>query len=90
MAFATANKLKVAPRSGGHSYTGASTANGTMVLDLRQLPGDVSFDAATGQVTVTPATGLYEMHQALAAVGRGIPTGTCPTVGAAGHARAAG
>lgn len=90
MAFATANKLRVAARSGGHSYTGASTANGTMVLDLRQLPGDVSFDAATGQVTVTPATGLYEVHQALAAVGRGIPTGTCPTVGAAGHALGGG
>lgn len=90
MAFAAANKLKVAPRSGGHSYTGASTANGTMVLDLRQLPGDVNVDAATGQVTVTPATGLYEVHQALAAAGRGIPTGTCPTVGAAGHALGGG
>src|SRR6185437_10225379 len=40
MAFAAAHNLKVAPRSGGHSYIGASTANGTMVLDLRQLPGD--------------------------------------------------
>ncbi len=90
MAFAAANKLKVAPRSGGHSYTGASTANGTMVLDLRQLPGDVNFDAASGLVTVTPATGLYEVHQALAAVGRGIPTGTCPTVGAGGHALGGG
>jgi FAD/FMN-containing dehydrogenase len=59
-------------------------------LDLRQLPGDVNYDAATGHVTVTPATGLYAMHQALAAAGRGIPTGTCPTVGAAGHALGGG
>ncbi|OBJ23645.1 FAD-binding oxidoreductase [Mycobacterium sp. 1245801.1] len=90
MAFAAAHNLKVAPRSGGHSYTGASTANGTMVLDLRQLPGDANYDAATGQVTVTPATSLYTMHRTLAAAGRGIPTGTCPSVGAAGHALGGG
>ena len=70
MAFAAAHNLKVAPRSGGHSYVGASTANGTMVLDLRQLPGEINYDAATGQVTVTPATSLYAMHEVLAAAGR--------------------
>ena len=90
MAFAAANNLKVAPRSGGHSYVGASTANGTMVLDLRQLPGEINYDAATGLVTVTPATSLYAIHEALAAAGRGIPTGICPTVGAAGHALGGG
>ena len=90
MTFASANNLKVAPRGGGHSYVGASTANGAMVLDLRQLPGDINYDAATGLVTVTPATSLYAMHQVLAAAGRGIPTGTCPSVGAAGHALGGG
>lgn len=90
MAFATANNLKVAPRAGGHSYVGASTANGAMVLDLRGLPGGIDYDAATGLVTVTPATDLYDLHQALAAAGRGIPTGTCPTVGVAGHALGGG
>jgi FAD/FMN-containing dehydrogenase len=90
MAFAAANNLKVAPRGGGHSYVGASTANGAMVLDLRQLPGGIDYDAATGQVTATPATSLYAMHQVLAAAGRGIPTGTCPSVGAAGHALGGG
>lgn len=44
-----------------------------MVLDLRQLAGDVNYDAATGNVTVTPATSLYAMHQTLAAAGRGYP-----------------
>jgi FAD/FMN-containing dehydrogenase len=90
MGFAAAHNLKVAPRSGGHSYVGASTANGAMVFDLRQLPGDINYDASSGQVTVTPATSLYAMHQALFAAGRGIPTGTCPSVGAAGHALGGG
>ena len=90
MAFAAVHNLKVAPRGGGHSYVGASTANGVMVLDLRQLPGDITYDAATGSVTAAPATTLYALHQALAAAGRGIPTGTCPTVGTAGHALGGG
>ena len=90
MAFAAAHNLKVAPRSGGHSYIGASTANGAMVFDLRQLPGGVNYDAASGRVTATPATSLRDLHQALAAAGRGIPTGICPTVGAAGHALGGG
>ncbi len=59
MAFAAAHNLKVAPRSGGHSYIGASTANGAMVFDLRQLPGGINYDAASGRVTATPATSLY-------------------------------
>ncbi len=90
MAFAAANGLKVAPRSGGHSYLGASTANGALVLDLRPLPGGISYDAGTGLVTVTPATDLYALHQTLAEAGRGIPTGTCPSVGTAGHALGGG
>lgn len=90
MAFATSNKLHVAPRSGGHSYTGASTANGAMVFDLRRLPGGVDYDAASGRVTAPAATHLWELHQVLAAAGRGIPTGICPTVGAAGHALGGG
>jgi FAD/FMN-containing dehydrogenase len=90
MAFAAAHNLKVAPRSGGHSYIGGSTANGAMVLDLRQLTGDINYDASTGQVTVTPATSLYAIHQTLAGAGRGIPTGTCPSVGASGHALGGG
>lgn len=84
LAFAAANKLKVAPRAGGHSYTGASSANGAMVLDLRGLTGGVNFDSASGTVTVPAGTTLYAVQQALASAGRSIPTGSCPTVGAAG------
>jgi hypothetical protein len=90
MAFAASHNLKVAPRSGGHSYIGASTANGALVFDLRQLPGGINYDPASGRVTAAPATSLWDLHQTLAASGRGISTGICPTVGAAGHALGGG
>ena len=90
MAFAASHNVKVAPRSGGHSYIGASTATGALVFDLRQLPGGIAYDAASGRVTAPPATSLWDLHQTLAASGRGIPTGICPTVGAAGHALGGG
>ena len=41
-------------------------------------------------VTVTPATNIYAVHQALANAGRAIPSGTCPTVGIAGLALGGG
>ncbi|ARG55893.1 FAD-binding protein [Mycobacterium kansasii] len=84
VAFAAANKLKIAPRGGGHSYIGASAAAGAMVIDLRGLTGGVNFDSATGNVTMPAATDLYAVQQALAGAGRAIPTGSCPTVGVGG------
>ncbi|VAZ82348.1 putative FAD-linked oxidoreductase YvdP [Mycobacterium persicum] len=84
VAFAAANKLKIAPRGGGHSYIGASAAAGAMVIDLRGLTGGVNFDSATGNVTMPAATELYAAQQALAGAGRAIPTGSCPTVGVGG------
>lgn len=50
MAVAAAHNLKVAPRSGGHSYMGASTANSALVCDLRQLPGGSWRPALPGRV----------------------------------------
>ncbi|WP_068178869.1 FAD-dependent oxidoreductase [Mycobacterium sp. UM_CSW] len=89
VAFATANGLKIAPRGGGHSYIGASSPNGAMVIDLRGLPGAVNVDGA-GNATVTPATTLYAVHQGLAGAGRAIPTATYPSVGIGGLALGGG
>lgn len=89
VAFATANGLKIAPRGGGHSYIGASSSSGAMVIDLRGLPGGVNVDGA-GNATVTPATTLYAVHQGLAGAGRAIPTATYPTVGIGGLALGGG
>lgn len=84
VAFAAANKLKIAARGGGHSYIGASAAAGAMVIDLRGLTGGVNFDSATGNVTMPAGTELYAVHQVLAGAGRAVPTGSCPTVGVGG------
>jgi len=88
VAFATANRLQIAPRGGGHSYIGASTAANAMVLDLRGLPGGAQLDG--GNVTVTPATNLSALQQACAGAGRAVPVGTCPTVGIGGSALGGG
>ncbi|MGZ8178184.1 FAD-binding oxidoreductase [Williamsia sp. SKLECPSW1] len=76
--------LRVAVRSGGHSYVGTSTTTGTLVLDLRRLPGGVAIDASTRLVTVTPGTTLGQVQRALAPAGLSLPVGICPTVGTGG------
>lgn len=82
MKFASDHGLQVSARAGGHSYVGASAASGTLVLDLRALR---SFRyAADHTVRVDSGLGLYDVKRQLADRGRAIPTGTCPTVGAAG------
>lgn len=83
MHFAGQFDLQVSPRGGGHSYVGASAANGTLVLDQRPLHG-VQYDPVSRTVLVSAGASLYAVKAHLAAYGRGIPTGTCPTVGSAG------
>jgi FAD/FMN-containing dehydrogenase len=90
VAFAANNGVQVAARSGGHSYIGASAANGVMVVDLRQLPGGVSYDGDSGVATISAAANLDSVDTALAAQGRLIPSGSCPTVGLAGLALGGG
>lgn len=84
VAFAASNGVQVATRSGGHSYIGASAANGVMVIDLRQLPGDTAYDDESGLATIPAAADLGSVQTTLAAQGRLIPSGSCPTVGVAG------
>lgn len=80
--------LRVAVRSGGHSYIGASTTDGAVVLDLRRLPGGTVVDAET--VTVTPGSRLGQLQRTLAQTGRSVPVGMCPTVGVGGSALGGG
>lgn len=79
--FARRHGLRLRPRSGGHSYVGASSGNGVLQVDLRRLDA-----VGVGSETVTVGAGalLADVHEALDAHGRSLPTGTCGTVGVAG------
>jgi FAD/FMN-containing dehydrogenase len=83
LAFAQKYEIPIRPKAGGHSYVGASCATGAMVISVSRLTA-VSYDSSTQTASVGAGAKLYPVHAALAAHGRTIPTGTCPTVGAAG------
>jgi FAD/FMN-containing dehydrogenase len=71
--FAARNNVKIAARSGGHSYIGASTATSAMVIDLRQLAGEITYDDGSELATISAAGQLDSVQTALAARGRSVP-----------------
>jgi len=79
--FARQHGLVVRPRSGGHSYVGASSGNGVIQLDTTRMS---AVTVGSGSVTVQAGARLYDVHAALEAHGRTLPTGSCPTVGVSG------
>jgi FAD/FMN-containing dehydrogenase len=81
--FARRFDLAARPRAGGHSYVGASTVDDGLVIDVGRLDR-TRFEAGSDHAIVGAGARLYDVHAALARHGRSIPTGTCPTVGAAG------
>ncbi|MFE5775936.1 FAD-binding protein [Brachybacterium sp. NPDC056505] len=89
MEFVRVHGLKVSARGGGHSYVGASAADDTVVLDLRDYHG-ISYSSSSKHVTIQAGADLYSVHEALSAHDRMIPTGTCPTVGVVGLALGGG
>ena len=88
IAFARQHSIRIAPRSGGHSYAGYSSGPG-MVIDVTRL-SHISVDAATGVATVGAGARLIDVYHAMAGAGRAMPGGTCPTVGIAGLALGGG
>jgi FAD/FMN-containing dehydrogenase len=85
--FAKSNRMVLVPKSGGHSYVGASTVSKGLMLDVGALR---SMSYSKGIVTVGAGARLYDVHAFLDKYGRSLPTGTCPTVGIAGLALGGG
>jgi FAD/FMN-containing dehydrogenase len=81
--FAKQQRLKCRPKAGGHSYVGVSSLKGGVVIDVSRID-QTSYDASSKIATIGAGKQLYGAHAALANHGRTIPTGTCPTVAAAG------
>jgi FAD/FMN-containing dehydrogenase len=78
--WARRHRVHLVPRSGGHSYGGYSTTTG-VVLDVSRLN---RVRVSGGQAVVGAGALLVDVYAALAAHGRMIPAGTCPSVGIAG------
>jgi len=70
------------PRSGGHSYGGWSSGDG-LIVDTTGM-ASVAVDTAAGTATIGAGARLVDVYAALAAAGRALPAGSCPTVGIAG------
>jgi FAD/FMN-containing dehydrogenase len=76
--------LKVAVRSGGHSWAAWSVRDEALLIDLG-LMRDMTFDARTGVATANPAVkGGEELAPFLESHGRSFPGGHCPSVGIGG------
>jgi FAD/FMN-containing dehydrogenase len=90
LAFARNTGTPVALRSGGHSYTGwsAGGAPGTNVpASLVISTADIDHVVVSsdgGTVRVGPGARLAAVYDTLAAHGRAIGAGSCPTVGVGG------
>jgi hypothetical protein len=82
--FAAAEGLQAAVRAGGHSWAAWSLRGETLLIDLAAFTG-MSYDEATGTVTVGPAVrGGVDLDPFLAERGRFFAGGHCPTVGLGG------
>jgi len=82
--LASAEGLKVAVRSGGHSWAAWSLRDDTLLIDLAAFTA-MSYDDQTGIVTAGPAVrGGLDLDPFLAARDRFFASGHCPSVGIGG------
>lgn len=86
--FARRGNIPIHVRSGGHSYAGWSTGPG-LVIDVSPM-NQVSVEAGSTLATIGAGAKLIDIYDALAAHGRTLPGGSCPTVGIAGFALGGG
>lgn len=88
VAFARANDIPFALRSGAHSFAEYSISDG-LVIDLDGMDEvQVSPDGAT--VTAGPGTRIGPLAEVLAQHGRVVPVGWCPMVAVAGASMGGG
>jgi FAD/FMN-containing dehydrogenase len=80
LAFVRKYAIPVAARCGGHSYAGWSSTSG-LIVDVTRMAG---VNVSGGTATVGAGTRLIDFYNGLAAHGRAVPGGSCPTVGISG------
>lgn len=82
--LARAEGMKVAVRSGGHSWAGSHLRDGGMLLDASRLDA-FSIDAEAMTATVEPGCKGNELLAGLAEQDLFFPAGHCPGVGLGGY-----
>jgi FAD/FMN-containing dehydrogenase len=80
--------VRIAARSGGHSYGGYSSTSG-LVVDVSRLRR-ISVDADARTATIGAGARLLDVYEELWRHGVAIPAGTCASVGIAGLALGGG
>ena len=86
--FARTFKLPVRARAGGHSYEGWSSVNNGLVIDVSEISW---FSNHSGNsISCGSGIDLINFYNGLAAHGKAVPGGSCPTVGIAGLALGGG
>ncbi len=88
LSFARRSDIPVHARSGRHSYAGWSTGPG-LVIDVSAM-NQVRLPAGSTIATIGAGAKLIDIYDGLAAHGRTLPGGSCPTVGIAGFALGGG
>ncbi len=73
--------IPLVARSGGHGYTGQSTSAKAVVVDLGGMDR-ISLSGTTA--TLGPGARNLQVYASLAAKGRALPSGSCPTVAVGG------
>jgi FAD/FMN-containing dehydrogenase len=87
--WADRHDVRVAARSGGHSYAGYSTVDEGVVVDLRRLRA-IAVHRGAHRASIGAGAHMIEVSDALARHGGAVPGGSCPTVGFGGLALGGG
>jgi FAD/FMN-containing dehydrogenase len=88
IAWSRRHGIRIAARSGGHSYGGYSSAPGGVIVDVSRL-GQIT-PRATHEATVGAGARLIDVYAGLWQHGETIPGGSCATVGIGGQALGGG
>ena len=80
--WARKHRVRIVPRSGGHSYGGYSSTTSGVIVDVSRL-NRVTLDSQH-RAAVGAGARLIDVYDVLWQHGRTVPAGSCPTVGIAG------
>jgi FAD/FMN-containing dehydrogenase len=83
LAWSTRHGIRIAARSGGHSYGGYSSSPGGAIVDVSRM---AAVTVRPGhRVSIGAGAKLIDVYAGLAAHGVAIPAGSCATVGIGGQ-----